>query len=399
MRLVHGLAGVTLLVGSLTGQQLAPVSRDDARTAALTRGARGVVARADTLGAAGVLHGARLYPNPSLSATYTKDTPHYHVIADVPLDLPWLRSARIGAAGAARDAARFRFAFERAAIRYDVDTTYTHALAALAHADLSRRTALAADSLLAMARLRRSVGDVSELDVRLAEVNAGQLANAAADDSLTSVATLLAVQLAMGLAADSQTIVLTDTLAPPADSLPPAALAAEPLRVAAAAADLRSAERTVSLAHRNAFPAPSFQIGVEFGDPTQAGSLPTFGLALPIPFFNRNGGEVAQAQAERLRATAELDLARRAQDADLQAAQRVFTIARTRLARDRGLLAGADQVAAMSLAAYREGAVPLANVLEAQRVAREALGRYVDDMAAAHDAADLLRLLTAVSAQ
>jgi cobalt-zinc-cadmium efflux system outer membrane protein len=397
MRLIHGLAGFTLLSGSLAGQQ--PVSRAEARDAALLRGARSALARADTQAAAGLLHGARLYPNPSLSATYTKDTPHYHVIADVPLDLPWLRSARVGAAASASDATQFRFAFERAAIRFDVDTTYTHALAALAHAELSRRTAQAADTLLAMARLRRSVGDVSELDVRLAEVNAGQLANAAADDSLASIATLLAVQLAMGLAADSQTIVLADTLAPPPDSALPAVAAGEPLRVAAAAAELRSQERTLSLAHRNAFPAPSFQVGVEFGDPTQTGSLPTFGLALPIPLFHRNGGEVAQARAARERAQAELDLARREQDAELQSARRVFAVARTRLTRDRALLAGADQVAAMSLQAYREGAVPLANVLEAQRLAREALGRYVDDIAAANDAADLLRLLMAVSAQ
>jgi len=395
MRLHCALAGFALLSGSLAGQQ--PVSRADAVDAALARGARGAFARADTQAATGLLHGARLYPNPSLSATYTKDTPHYHLIADVPLDLPWLRSARVGAAAAGRDAVRFRFDFEWAAIRFDVDTTYTHALAALAHAGLSRRTAQAADSLLAMARLRRSVGDVSELDVRLAEINAGQMANAAADDSLASVATVLAVQLAMGLTADSLTIALADSLTPPADT---AILPApgEPLRVAAAQAQLRSEERTVSRAHRNAFPAPSFQVGIEFGDPTQRGSLPTFGLALPIPLFHRNGGEVAQAQAARARAQAELDLVRREQSAELQSAQRVFAVSRARLARDRTLLAGADQVAAMSLQAYREGAVPLANVLEAQRLAREALGRYVDDVAAAHDAADLLRLLTTVSA-
>ena len=396
MRLHCALAGFALVSGSLAGQQ--PVSRADAVDAALARGARGAFARADTQAAAGLLHGARLYPNPSLSATYTKDTPHYHLIADVPLDLPWLRSARVGAAAAGRDAVRFRFDFEWAAIRFDVDTTYTHALAALAHAGLSRRTAQAADSLLAMARLRRSVGDVSELDVRLAEINAGQMANAAADDSLASVATVLAVQLAMGLTADSLTIALADSLTPPVDT---AILPApgEPLRVAAAQAQLRSEERTVSLAHRNAFPAPSFQVGIEFGDPTQRGSLPTFGLALPIPLFHRNGGEVAQAQAARARAQAELDLVRREQSAELQSAQRVFVVSRARLARDRTLLAGADQVAAMSLQAYREGAVPLANVLEAQRLAREALGRYVDDVAAAHDAADLLRLLTTVSAR
>src|SRR3989441_4421835 len=88
--------------------------------------------------------------------------------------------------------------FERAAIRFDVDTTYTRALAAFARARLSRRTALDADSLRKMAQLRREVGDVSELDVRLATINAGQLENIAADDSVAAVQTLLAVQLAMG---------------------------------------------------------------------------------------------------------------------------------------------------------------------------------------------------------
>jgi len=66
-----------------------------------------------------------------------------------------------------------------------------------------------------------------------------------------------------------------------------------------------------------------------------------------------------------------------------------------RVARGRRLLASADRVAAMSLRAYAEGAVPLANVLEAQRNAREALGRYIDDVALLNDAAGAVRLLTA----
>src|SRR5206468_11615595 len=60
----------------------------------------------------------------------------------------------------------------------------------------SHRNARDADSLLAMARLRREVGDASELDVRLAAVNAGQLENVASDDSLSSIAALVALQLA-----------------------------------------------------------------------------------------------------------------------------------------------------------------------------------------------------------
>src|SRR5207302_9267169 len=99
--------------------------------------------------------------------------------------------------------------------RFDADTTYTRALAALAHARLSRRTARDADSLLTMARLRREVGDVSELDVRLAEVNAGQLENVAVDDSLAALDALLAVPFVMGRPADVPTITLSDSLVPP----------------------------------------------------------------------------------------------------------------------------------------------------------------------------------------
>src|SRR2546422_4490840 len=175
-------------------------------------------------------------------------------------------------------------------------TTYTRALATLARARLSRRNAADADSLLKMAQLRREVGDVSELDVRLAAVNAGQLENGAADDSLAAVEALLAVQLAMALPGEQPTITLADSLAPPSDSIP--SLGAEPLPVAAAAASLRSEQRALTLAHRSVFAAPSLQVGVENVDPTQGGALPTIGLSLPLPLFNWNGGEVARADRE-----------------------------------------------------------------------------------------------------
>jgi cobalt-zinc-cadmium efflux system outer membrane protein len=376
----------------LSAQQ--PVTRAQAAAAALARGARSAFGRADTAAAAGVLRTARLYPNPMATASYSKDVPHYHFLADLPLDLPWIRSARIGAAASARDAARYGFAFERAAIRFDLDTTYTRALAARARARLSRRNALDADSLHKMAQLRREVGDVSELDVRLAAVNAGQLENVAADDSVAGVQALLAVQLAMGLPAEDVTIVLADSLVSPPDSVPPPA--GEPLPVAAAAASLRSSERALTFAHRSVFAAPSLQVGFDNNDPGgQRGLLPVVGLSLPLPLFSRNGGEIRQAAAARDRAQAALDLARRETGAEVAQARRGFALARVRLERDRRLLASADRVATMSLQAYAEGAIPLANVLEAHRNAREALGRYVDDVAAANNAAAAVRLFAA----
>src|ERR1043166_4937976 len=132
-----------LVLMALSIQQ--PVTRADAVAAALTRGARAALGRADTTAALGAVRTARAFPNPTLSGSYTKDVPNYHALGELPLDLPWLRAPRIGAAEATRDAARYQFAFARAAIQFDVDTTYTRALATAMHARLSRRTADDAD--------------------------------------------------------------------------------------------------------------------------------------------------------------------------------------------------------------------------------------------------------------
>src|SRR5213593_4003839 len=113
------MVGLVFASALMVAQQ--PVTRADAEAAALSRGSRAAFGRADTAAAAAALHGARLLPNPSVSATYTKDTPHTHLIADWSLDVPWLRSPRIGAAAGSRDAARYGFAFERAAISFDTD--------------------------------------------------------------------------------------------------------------------------------------------------------------------------------------------------------------------------------------------------------------------------------------
>src|SRR2546428_775412 len=381
------------------------VTRADAVAAALTRGARAALGRADTTAALGGVRAARAFPNPTFSGSYTKDTPNYHLLGDLPLDLPWLRAPRIGAAEAARDAARSQFVFDRAGVVFDVDTTYTRALATALHARLSRRTADDADSLLKIAQLRRDVGDVSELDVRLAAVNAGQLQNAAIDDSLTALGTLLDLQLQMGLAGDTPTITLVDSLAVPEDSAPPAAEGAavpgEYLSVAAAAARLRSAQQTLSFTRASRF-APSVEFGFDTGDPASTRPselLPVIGFLLPFPLFNRSGGEATRAVAERDRARAELDLTRRATNAAVSRARRELVAARSRARRSAELVASANRIAGMALQAYAEGAVALANLLEAQRNAREILARYIDDLAAADAAMRTLRWLTATSGQ
>ena len=211
MRFDFAGAALLVMLPAVARSQQA-ITRQQAVEAAITRGARAAVARADTLVGAAQLISARQWDNPSLSASYSKSTPRYHEIIDLPLDITGARSARIRSAEATRLASQYRFRFERAAAALDADTTYTRALAALEHVHLARRNAKDADSLRRMAIVRRDAGDASELDVLLATVNAGQAANLAAADSLTFVSTLFDLQAVMGL--DTSAVAVT-----PADSL------------------------------------------------------------------------------------------------------------------------------------------------------------------------------------
>jgi cobalt-zinc-cadmium efflux system outer membrane protein len=359
-----------------------PVTRQQAIQSAVARGARAGVARADTLVGSAQLVAARQWDNPSLSATYSRAVPTHHEIVDLPLDLTGVRSARIRSAESTRLASQYRFQFERAAAALDADTTYTRALAASEHLRLARRNAKDADSLRRMSIVRRDAGDASELDVLLASVNAGQAANVTAADSLTYVSTLFDLQAVMGLDANRVVITPIDSLtlpaSPNADGVP-----VRTLPVAAAELALTAADLSVRAQRRSVFTPFSIQAGIEHGDPSQPGILPTFGLSIPLPLLNRNRGPIALAEAERERARAELALARIETQSAIGRAIRSRNLALEKIQRDRLLVESATRISAMSLTAYREGAQGLPAVLEAQRNARDILSQYIDDLATA----------------
>src|SRR6476620_3957102 len=103
--------------------QTGGLSRTDAVQAAIERGARRGVARADTAVANAGLITARARPNPGLSASYSKSVPNYHVGVDIPIDFPWLRQMRVRAAEFGLQAAQIKYQFARATIALDADTT------------------------------------------------------------------------------------------------------------------------------------------------------------------------------------------------------------------------------------------------------------------------------------
>jgi cobalt-zinc-cadmium efflux system outer membrane protein len=402
----NGAARV-VLIASLAVPSFAPglcaqsagtaVSRVDAVSQALTNGPLVAVARADTMAAFAQLLTARAFQNPALSVEYTKSAPQYHFRVEQPIDLPGIRGLRINSAQSARMAAALQYAYARASVALDADTTYTRALAARARSNLSLRNAADADSLLKIAAARRSAGDASDLDVELATVFAGQAANSAVTDSLIYLSVLLDLQSVMGFTDPGVSIYPSDSLALPPPV--PAASRAIPgiaLPVQAAARMLESAQSALRVERRGIFSGISLAAGFETHDPSggEKGFLPVLGVVVPLPVLNRNRGPIAQARADEMRASASLQLARVQSRTEIARAERELSIAMRRVVLDQSIVAAANRVAAMSLTAYREGASPLAASLEAQRSAREALMQYVDDIAAAWIATAELRVLT-----
>jgi cobalt-zinc-cadmium efflux system outer membrane protein len=179
--------------------------------------------------------------------------------------------------------------------------------------------------------------------------------------------------------------------------LQPAGLGTAP-SVAAAEASLQAAELAIRRERRSVFGITSFQVGVEWGDPTvdppDNEKLYIFGVTIPIPIFNQNQGAIAQATAERDRARAELTSIRLQVRQRIAESYRELASLRARVARDQELVVRAERVAAKSLTAYREGASALPAVLEARRTAREVLGQYIDDLTALVTLQSELRVLT-----
>jgi outer membrane protein TolC len=112
---------------------------------------------------------------------------------------------------------------------------------------------------------------------------------------------------------------------------------------------------------------------------------------MPFPLFDQNRGAIARAAAEREAAGFELAAQERIGRAEIigtSEAARLLTERAWMLARPtqgQGYLARADEARRISLGAYREGAVPLIQVIDAARAWGEARLAYYQILYAQHE--------------
>jgi cobalt-zinc-cadmium efflux system outer membrane protein len=221
-----------------------------------------------------------------------------------------------------------------------------------------------------------------------AEVERSRAEFAAAQASETTAFARLSALIGVGRPYDRIVVSLLDAPVSP----PPAGDGAASAAIEAARAEQVAAAARVRSAGAEAFPDVRLSVGVRRYDNLDDNAL-VFGLSVPLPLFNRNGGGVASARAEltsaeaKLRQT-ELDLA-----ADRRAAVADATSADSQLSAARAGENASVEAYRLARIGYEAGRVPLLEVSAARRSLVEARRRTIDALVARVKAqAELARL-------
>ena len=243
------------------------------------------------------------------------------------------------------------------------------------------------DTLVAYNRFRVAEGAAAEADLIRAEVERDR----SAAEATLGEAELLRARAALDAfisndeRANARTIVAVDAtpLALPAssafnlDARPDVRAARE--RVTASAAAV-SSERTMIFREVGA------TIGAMQTGPTTS---MVAGVSLPLPSFNTNRGEIQRARAERAVAGFELATQERLARAEFNGALEAARVLSARVSTLAGndsasFLARVDEARRIALGTYREGAIPLFQVIDATRSWADARMTYYQTLIAQH---------------
>lgn len=120
------------------------------------------------------------------------------------------------------------------------------------------------------------------------------------------------------------------------------------------------------------------QLGGTFGVKSTAGRQSLIaGVSVTVPLFDRNQGAVQRAAAERIAAEQELAWASRTVDAEVQTSFAAVERLRARVAEvQHTVVERAEAARAVALAAYREGATTVLQVIDASRALADARLSY-----------------------
>jgi cobalt-zinc-cadmium efflux system outer membrane protein len=318
-------------------------------------------------------------------------------MATLPLEPIYLRGSRVARTAAEVRAARAEAERERQRVGLDAAGAFYRVALARVTAEMGRDLVAWLDSLVAYNRARAREGVASEADLLRSALERDRAAAEAtmADAELAQAAAQLVAALGaptggpVEIAAGESPLALVSAGEGRfADGVALASTVSLRPDVRAARERETAASAGISTERRLLFREAGATLGVK---QTMGTSSMIAGLSLPFPLFDQNRGEVARAAAERDVARFDLAAQERLATADVAgslAAARLLTTRAQTLAQpgQDGLLGRADEMRRIALGAYREGAIPLVQVLDAARAWADTRLTYYRTLYAQHQA-------------
>ena len=312
--------------------------------------------------------------------------------ATLPLEPLYQRWSRVRGANAEIRAAEADAQADRQRIELDATRAFYRMARAQVALTAARDLTAWLDSVVAYNRTRVKEGVAAEADLIRSELERDR---AAADATMQEADLARArADLSVFLGDEQGRFSVVALDAPlafpttPAGSTRPEIRAARE-RVAAAGAGVTT-ERTNLIR----------QLGLTVGTKRTSGTTSLIaGVSMPFPLFDQNRGAIARAAAEREAAAFDLAAQERIGRAEIAGASESARLLTDRArvlagaAPGQGYLARADEARRIALGAYREGAVPLIQVIDAARAWGEAQLVYYQILYAQHES--VVQLLVA----
>lgn len=357
---------------------------------------------ADVSRAEGVAEQARARPNPSVSiyaenfvgdlTRNARDQQQTTFQIDQPIELGGKRSARIAAGEAGIVAAQARSRDGRLAFATELARAYVAAEIADRRIAISEDEVDQANGDLKVARALVGAGKEARLRQIQAETELNTLQ--AALEAARAQKTLALARLASLSGVSTPFTGLSESLL---DRLAtrPAYGPLDPMQtttVRLAEAERSEAERQVTVQQRLAIPNVTAQLGVRQLR-VASGPAVVAGISVPLPFFDRNRGNIAAARAELQSAEARAAVARLDAETGTRAAAALAEASDQRAAAAERTVATAQEGYRLARIAYEAGKSPLIELLAARRNLGIARSTVLDAFQARLDArANLARL-------
>lgn len=295
-----------------------------------------------------------------------------------PLDMPWRRSARIGAAEAGLESTT-------AAVRaFEADTLarlrlrYFEVLRRDVELSNTREDLAAMESVRSRIALRVETGEAPRFELIKADaelLNVQKTAQAAGFRG-EQARSQLRQSVGGALPAD---FTLSGRLRdvpelPPLDGLRKQLAETSP-DLARARSEMVRAQHLLDLERRQRWPNVALKAGMEEDPDTRANKL---GVVVSIPLWDRRSGPVGEASAQLSRARHELAAQEFSLAQQLEIAFQQYEIAQAQVvALESGILMQAEAAVKVAEAAYRFGERGFLEVLDAQRVFRAARAELI----------------------